>query len=326
MTTISRAPVPISAGELQDARIIARGLQFPEGPVAMPDGSLILGEIKGGVLTRIDPAGTSERIVDCGGGPSGLALGPDGAMYICNGGASGDRYQGGRIDRLDMTSGTVEVLYESFEGRRLSAPNDLVFDEHGGFYFTDYGNVAATGHERGALYYALADGSSITKLRDDHFPSVGIGSPNGIGLTPDGRSLLFVETFTARLFSSRISSPGLLDQDQTMDDCFVYGSNGPEWFDGLAVDNAGNICVATMRSGCITVVAPDHKSACVVELPAAMWDPFTTNLCFAGPNLSQVFITLSRSGTVLAAPWPDLSEALAQNAVSKPGSRGAFNE
>ena len=71
-------------------------------------------------------------------------------------------------------------------------------------------------------------------------------------MTPGGRNLLFVETFTARLFSHRIVAPGVLDDEQTVDDSFFYAGNGVEWFDGLDVDANGNVCVATLRSGCIT--------------------------------------------------------------------------
>lgn len=306
MTPFKRAPTPTIAGVLEDATVIARDLQFPEGPVAMSDGSVILGEIKGGLITRIDADGSKEQLADCGGGPSGLALGPDGAMYICNSGSPGEAYAGGRIDRLDLSTGTVEPVYEAFEGTRLSAPNDIVFDQHGGFYFTDYGLVTPTSHERGALYYATIDGSSIVKLRDTHFGPVGIGAPNGIGITPDGLNLLFVETFTARLFSSRIVAPGFLDDEQTVDDSFMYAGNGVEWFDGLDVDVKGNVCVATLRSGCISAVAPDGSSARLVGLPERVWETLPTNLCFGGPDRNTVFITLSRSGTLMKATWPDL--------------------
>ena len=118
-----------------------------------------------------------------------------------------------------------------------------------------------------------------------------------------------METFTARLFSSRIVAPGVLDEEQTVEDSFLYGANGVEWFDGLDVDAAGNVCVATLRSGCITVVAPDGSAASLVGLPEDVWETLPTNLCFAGPDRSTVFITLSRSGTLLTAPWPELGVA-----------------
>jgi len=277
----------------------------------MDDGSVVLGEIKAGFITRVDPSGSTERIIRTGGGPNGLAVGPDGALYVCNNGEEAGDYTGGRIERVDLATGVVEVLYEAHAGRRLSAPNDIVFDKHGGFYFTEYGNVSATGQDRGAIFYAKADGSSITKLRDNHFPRPGIAAPNGIGLSADGTRLYFVETFTTRLFSLRLVEPGVVDEEQSLDDAFVYGSGALEWFDGLAVDVAGNICVATLRSGSITVCSPTGDVAHQVHLPAALWDPLATNLCFGGPDRKTLFLALARTGTLVAGPWPQAGIPLA---------------
>ena len=94
---------------------IATELLFPEGPIAMPDGSIIVVEIARGTLSRVDPNGSTEVIADLGGGPNGAAIGPDGACYICNNGGfewikAGDKtypgeqprdYSGGRIERVD---------------------------------------------------------------------------------------------------------------------------------------------------------------------------------------------------------------------------------
>ena len=79
---------------MADIRIIAGGLRFPEGPVAMADGSVILGEIAGSAVTHIAPDGAKTAIGTPGGGPNGVARGPDGALYVCNNG--GNEYaQGG---------------------------------------------------------------------------------------------------------------------------------------------------------------------------------------------------------------------------------------
>src|SRR3712207_9256924 len=86
MTTVKRAPLPAPGEVWEGARVLAHGLVYPEGPVAMDDGSVVLGEIKAGFITRIDPSGSTERIVRTGGGPNGLAVGPDGALYVCNNG------------------------------------------------------------------------------------------------------------------------------------------------------------------------------------------------------------------------------------------------
>src|SRR5881392_1364726 len=134
-------------------RTLAEGLQFPEGPVALADGSVLLVEIAAGTLTRIAQDGTKSVVATTGGGPNGAAIGPDGKCYIANNGGfewhregshirpltQARDYAGGRIERVDLAAGAVEVLYRACGEVPLKGPNDLVFDAHGGFYFTDLG-------------------------------------------------------------------------------------------------------------------------------------------------------------------------------------------
>ena len=110
---------------MAELHTITEGLRFPEGPIAMPDGSVVLVEIEAARLTRVKPDGSKETIAETGGGPNGAAIGPDGACYICNNGGfnweetpewlrpvgQGNDYSGGRIERVDMETGEVTVLY-----------------------------------------------------------------------------------------------------------------------------------------------------------------------------------------------------------------------
>jgi sugar lactone lactonase YvrE len=154
-------------------REIARGLQFPEGPVAMDDGSVLLVEIARGTLSRVRPDGQVQVVADLGGGPNGAAIGPDGAVYVCNNGGfrwttesdgchrpigQAEDYSGGRIERVDLATGRFERLFDSVEGLALRGPNDIVFDAAGGFYFTDLGKVRANDMDRGGVFYASTDG------------------------------------------------------------------------------------------------------------------------------------------------------------------------
>src|SRR6202000_835946 len=160
-------------------RELTTGLRFPEGPVAMDDGSVIVGEMGAGRITRVKPDGSKHVVAAPGGGPNGLAIGPDGALYVCNNGGNfeiherdglmipghtPDSHKGGRIERIDIASGRVEVLYHECDGQRVQAPNDLVVDPDGGFWFTDHGSTNHHHRTHGALYYALADGSRIVKV------------------------------------------------------------------------------------------------------------------------------------------------------------------
>lgn len=111
---------------------IAEGLGFPEGPVVMADGSVIVVESFAGKITRCWN-GRTELVCAIGDGPNGGALGPDGALYVCNNGGIGPDHVArpdhqGRIERVDLATGRFERLYDVCDGRPLSAPNDLVFD------------------------------------------------------------------------------------------------------------------------------------------------------------------------------------------------------
>jgi gluconolactonase len=295
---------------MNELKEITSGLRFPEGPVWMPDGSVLVVEIERRRLTRVAPDGRKTTVAETGGGPNGAAIGPDGACYICNNGGFEFRedehglrpilqakdYSGGRIERVDLATGAVTVLYCESTNGPLKGPNDLVFDRHGGFYFTDLGKVRDREWDRGAVHYAKADGSFITEVV---FPAV---TPNGIGLSPNGRTLYVAETEPARLWAWDILEPGVLRKQgypSPHGGRLIAGVGGYQRFDSLAVDGAGNICVATLVNGGITVIAPDGGSVRHIPMP----DRMTTNICFGGPDLATAYVTLSLSGRLASFPW-----------------------
>lgn len=287
---------------------MANGLEFPEGPIAMADGSVVLVEIKRGTLTRVSSDGSVDVVADCGGGPNGAAVGPDGKVWVCNNGGfewherngltlPGNQpasYQGGSIQRVDIDAGEVETVYESVDGHRLCGPNDLVFDETGGFWFTDHGKNRARDRDRGGLYYAMADGSEILEVVHP------LLAPNGVGLSPDGTRLYVAETYEGRLYEWELSGPGEIAGYLGVEHrgSLLADPEGGPLFDSLAVDAEGNVCVATIRRGGITVVSPtgDHR-----HVPFD--DPLTTNICFGGADMATAFVTLSATGRLVSMPW-----------------------
>ncbi len=287
--------------------LVADGLKFPEGPIAMSDGSIILVEIARGTLTRVLPDGGTQVIVQLGGGPNGAAMGPDGAIYVCNNGGftwieAGDRlipgdeagdYSGGRIERVDLATGKVETLYTECDGNPLKGPNDIVFDKEGGMWFTDHGKAHGRLRDRGAVFYAKPDGSSITQMV---FP---MEAPNGIGLSPDEDFLYVAETPTARLWKFKISAPGQIESQGPFTGECIAGMGGHQYFDSLAVDAEGNICVATIINGGITSISPDGKT--VRHIPTE--DGLTTNICFGGGDLKTAYICLSSTGQLVKTTW-----------------------
>jgi len=295
-----------------DIEIIATGLHFPEGPVELPDGSIAVVEIGRGRIVRIREGGKQEVMAVTDGGPNGMALGPDGALYVCNNGGfswaeEGDwlrpvglapDYSGGMIQRVDVATGEVTTLYDRCDGRTLSGPNDIVFDNHGGFYFTDTGRVREFQRDHGAVYYGKADGSSITKVV---FPLL---APNGIGLSPDLKTLYVAEMETARLWSYAIAEPGVVDKrpfPSSSGGELIIGLGGFQRLDSLKVAASGNICVSTLVTGCITVVSPRG------ELLDQVWMPeiYPTNLGFVGQDLQDAVVTLSLTGQVGRLRWPE---------------------
>ena len=293
-------------------REICRGLRFPEGPVAMPDGSVILVEIERQTLTRVLPDGEIEVIAHVGGGPNGAALGPDGRMYICNNGGfewiqngpflrPGEQlskdYVGGSIQAVDLSSGKVETIYSACEGESLKGPNDIVFDKHGGFYFTDLGKRRGRLIDRGSVFYAKTDGSYIKELIHP------FDTPNGIGLSADEATLYVAETNAARLWSFEIEAPGQLGKSPNLywPGKLLHKFSGYERLDSLALDAEGNVVVATLISGCVTAITPEGKVKAVVPTPE--FDLMVTNVCFGGPDLKTAFITSSGLGRLYSMDW-----------------------
>lgn len=297
---------------------VAEGLRFPEGPIAMRDGSVVLVEIERRTLTRVLPDGTKQVIAQMGGGPNGAAIGPDGKCYICNNGGfkwtddetglrpilQPDDYSGGRIERVDLGTGTVETLYNANDVAPLRGPNDLVFDQHGGFYFTDLGKGRHRDLDRGSVSYAHADGSLI---REICFPMI---TPNGVGLSPDGSILYVAETEPGRLWAFELEEPGRIRRQpwpSPHGGRLVIGSANFQRFDSLAVDRAGNVCVATLVHGGISIIAADGSSIRHVPMP----ERWVTNICFGGPDLRTAFITLSSTGRLVSCPWEEAGTPLA---------------
>jgi gluconolactonase len=310
-----------------DVRVIASGLRFPEGPIVRPDGSVWVVEIERGTVTRVDVAtGRLDVVAETGGGPNGLAVGPDGGVYVCNNGGyfsfsdrdgllvpnhGAEGWTGGSIQRIDPDSGEVETLYDNCAGERLLAPNDLVFDAHGGFWFTDHG-VGPDHHPEGAgVFYALADGSAIRPV------VTGTDTTNGIGLSPRGDRLYVSETYPGRLWAWAVPGPGLVEAlpghevgpgGNHAGGTLLYDAPEGDLFDSLSVDGEGWVCVATIVRGGITAVTPDGRS----HEHHPLDDPIVTNICFADttpdgdadPQRRTAYVTCSGTGRLVAIRWP----------------------
>ena len=336
--------------------LIASGLGYPEGPVYEPDGSILLVElleiegkhIPG--LTRVKPDGTVQRVTDIKGGPNGAAFGPDGQVYIANSGGfdwlpvpldpEGKKvmyigttqpksYEGGRIERVDITSTAprVEELYrkcergfdisgfgvrqpkevKDFKPVGLRGPDDLVFDKSGGFWISDFGKQRPRDADVTGIYYATADGQNITEMI---YP---LGAPNGIALSPKEDRVYAALTYTRQVVYWELEGPGKIKPNPaTMDGSHLLSAKlpGQAILDSMAIDEDGNVYVATMlpdgntpmSNGGIAVISPDGNSIDYMEINIeGEYAPLPSNLCFGGPDRKTLYVTCGASGLLIKA-------------------------
>ena len=296
-----------------DIEIVADGLGFAEGPVEMPNGDIVTVDVRGGRLMRSQPDGSTREIASPGGGPNGAAIGPDGALYVVNNGGfpwserSGllipvdengstrpPNFEGGWVDRVDPETGDIDRLFDGLDGERFLGPNDIVFDQSGGFWFTDLGKSDARSMDRGSLFYARPDGTGLRRV------AWNLTGPNGVGLSPDGSIVYVAETNTGRLLAWNVVGPGEVTGSPKI---MMATANH---FDSLAVEADGTVVVAAISHG-ICVLRPSGEID-YVEVP----DVMTTNVCFAGDDMQSAYITMSASGCLGKVRWP------------RPGLRLAF--
>jgi gluconolactonase len=298
-----------------NSQLVADDLQFPEGPLYLRDGSILLVEIRRQTLTRIFPDGQKKIVAQLGGGPNGLAMGPDAAIYVTNNGGSSwikredglvvsagpsKDYTTGSIQRVELESGNISTVFTHCGEVPLRGPNDLVFDRTGGLWFTDSGKKSADGQlELGKIYYARLDTKEI------HCAHKGMLVPNGIGLSPDENTLFVSETMTSRVYACPIISPGLL---APVDDLWSKDNKvrclgplpGLQMLDSLAVEAGGNICVGTLIQGGISIFSPDTDTVEKIPFP----DQIITNICFGGDDMCDAWITAAGCGALYKAKWP----------------------
>ena len=168
------------------------------------------------------------------------------------------------------------------------------------FWFTDSGIQDPESTQKGALYYATIDGQSIVKAAT-------IPMANGVGLSPDGTTVYVSDTVFGRLWALDILGPGQVKPGPlpVMPGRVVQTLPGFQWVDSLKVEAGGRVCVGTLVNGGITVFSPDGATEHV-----AVADLFTTNLCFGGEDMRDVWITASSTGKIyknsLAAAGPQV--------------------
>jgi gluconolactonase len=124
--------------------------------------------------------------------------------------------------------------------------------------------------------------------------------PNGIGLSPEGRTLYSAETNTGNLWAYEIERPGTIRPSSPHVGRYLKGPHDYTSYDSLAVEDCGNICIANLVRSGIEVISPEGDHVEFIPLP----DPLPTNICFGGPDMMTAYITLSATGQLIRTRWP----------------------
>lgn len=226
--------------------------------------------------------------------PAALAFGPDGALYICDEGRRS-------IVRVDA-SGTIEDFITHHEGRAINGPNDLSFDESGNLYFTDPW-TSSPRHPVAAVY------GFDWEERELHLIDDGMQFTNGI--VASGDRLLVAETFPRMVWAYDIVGPGQATGKRAfcrlpdVDDAPLLPPALREAFgvdyvvgpDGMCLDQECNLYVAHYGGGAVYVYDPDGMQVDVIDVPGVL----PTNVCFGGPDLRSLFITIDDPGTIMVS-------------------------
>lgn len=293
---------------------ITDALRFPEGPIVLADGSLLVVEIAGRALTHVSANSDLKVIAELEGGPNGAAVGPDNCVVIANSGGwiytheangwqrpTAQAEAPGWIERVELSTGRVTRLYTDSADVPLQAPNDLVFDRAGNFYVTDHGKRTPTSLGLGAVHYGAADGSFLKPV------ITGLVTPNGVGLSADERILFVAETIPRRLLAFDLTAPGevrALAWPAPGGGRLVAGFEDRFFLDSLALDSEGHVCVASFNGCGVWRVSPDGGSRAFTPID----DFYATNIAFGG---ATAFITLSSTGRLVSLDWPCAGQPLA---------------
>jgi gluconolactonase len=301
MPDLTKTPLPAALLAPEAKVQIAAGVCFLEGPAVDALGNVFFSDIQGSRILKMDTKGVVTTFREDSGRTNGNTFDAQGRLISCEGAENGP---GGRrrIVRTDMRTGNIEVLTERYEGKRYNSPNDVVVDPAGRIWFTDplYApDRSIMEHEHEAVYRIDTD-HKVTRV----ITQPAIGRPNGIAVTPDGKTLYVIDsnyihpTGNRKIWAFDIQPDGSVSKQRVSYD-FGRGRGG----DGMRLDSQGNLWVAAGISAPRTanesadvptgvyVISP--KGALLGRIPIA--EDVITNLAFGGPEKKTVFITAGKT-------------------------------
>jgi gluconolactonase len=268
---------------------LAAGIGLTESPLWTAEGRLLVVSVSRGLVYEVAIDGSGARpVVDVGGAPSGLAQDATGALWIAQGGSRLRRdpaaYVAPSVQRIVGTEVVRRITEVATDG--LTAPNDCAVAANGTLWFTDPAGSPLHGTpEPGRVWTLRPDGTLALQIDDVLYP-------NGIAFGPEQRFLYVAETAGRRVLRYPCRDGGLGPAET-----LIELTDGHP--DGLAVDAAGNVVVAAVTAGSVIVVDPAGSE---IDRIAIGDGAMPTSVCFGGPELATLFVTVAKGGRVLAIP------------------------
>ena len=253
---------------------LAEGYGLVEGPVWDPDRGLIYSDVLGGGVFAVGREGTVSTVFEHRRGIGGIVLHEAGGLVVSGRNVSFKPFDGGdTVMLLDRDPDNDNVGY-----------NDITTDAAGRVYAGSLGSspVFEDGREPadGALYLIDVDGSS-REVAD------GIGLTNGLGFSPDAKTLYHSDSRVQTVWCYDVSADGALSPKRE----FVKTENGSP--DGLCVAEDGSVWIALAGGHGVGVYAADGAQRELVEIPQSM----CTSVCFGGDDLRDLYVVSGSQGS-----------------------------
>lgn len=252
------------------------GFKFVEGPAWGPDKALYFTDIPANRIYRYQPVGNSlDVFLEPTGHSNGLMFDLKGRLLMCQ--------MDGQLAALDLTSKEQTVVADKHQGVRFNACNDLAIDQVGGIYFTDPRYQSPEPYPQGteAFYYRAADGT-VVRLGAD------LQAPNGIGLSPDGKTLYVVPSMQKQIMAYDVLEPGKIGPGRVL--CELKQPEGEDngGGDGMAIDEKGNLYI-TSGIG-VQIYSSQGTLLHVISVPEV-----PANVTFGGEDGKTLYITARTS-------------------------------
>jgi gluconolactonase len=263
---------------------VATIVAFTEGPTVDENGDVYFTETVGQRIMKWTPGGKLTVFRENSNAANGLAFDAQGRLIACEGGSNP------RVTRTDRKTGKIEVLADSYQGQKFTAPNDVTLDTQGRIYFTDL---------PGGTVHRIDPDGKITRLLDR--PQ--IQRPNGIMIAPDDHTLYLVEANQAK-DGARMIRAYDLQPDGSIRNMRVFHNFYPgRSADGICIDSQGNLYAAAGLNrtrgtsetldtkGGIHVFSPQGKLLRFIPVV----EDTITNCAFGGKDMKTLYVTAGKT-------------------------------